>query len=386
MSILDPGIRFLPWCVRLCASALFGCWAVSAAAAELADLGQVLFFDSNLSANRSQSCGSCHEPARAFTDGRDNGVAGAASLGDDGSSLGDRNAPGTAYAFLIPEFHRNERDEYVGGLFLDGRAATMLEQAAEPFLNPREMALPDRAAVVERVRENPFYVDAFERVFGASIFANSAAAFRAVTESIVAFERTSLFAPFDSKYDRYLRGEYELSAEEELGRVLFFSQLINCSSCHLLDPRENYPHELFSNHRYHNIGVPTNRRLREHNGIGAGHRDLGLLQNARVHDPAAAGKFRVPILRNVAVTGPYMHNGVFRDLRTAVTFYNRYLISNPQSQLNPETGEPWGEPEVAETIDLELLRSGQPMAENHIDAIVAFLETLTDRRYEALLH
>jgi cytochrome c peroxidase len=351
----------------------------------LANLGQALFFDTNLSANRNQSCGSCHDPGRAFTDGRDNGVAGAVSLGDDGESLGDRNTPGTTYAFLIPDFHRNDQDEYVGGYFLDGRAATMIDQAAEPFVNPLEMALPDRAAVVDRVRENPTYVDSFRKIFGDAIFADSERAFRAVTESIVAFERTAIFAPFDSRYDRYLSGEYELTDEEELGRVLFFSQLINCSSCHLLDTRESSAGELFSNHRYHNIGVPTNRQVREMNGIDADHRDPGLLQNPGVDDPAMAGKFKVPSLRNVAVTGPYMHNGVFRELRTAVLFYNRFMLSNRQSQTNPETGEPWGAPEVAETVDLELLRVGQPLAGNHVDAIVAFLETLTDRRYEHLL-
>jgi cytochrome c peroxidase len=173
--------------------------------------------------------------------------------------------------------------------------------------------------------------------------------------------------------------------EEELGRVLFFSQLINCSSCHLLDTREFSEGEVFSNHRYHNIGVPTNKQVRLANGIDVDHRDLGLLENPAVDDPAMAGKFRVPSLRNVAVTGPYMHNGVFRDLRTAILFYNRFTLSDPQSQTNPETGEPWGEPEVAETVDLELLREGQPMAGNHVAALVAFLTALTDRRYEALL-
>ncbi len=261
----------------------------------------------------------------------------------------------------------------------------MVDQAAEPFVNPIEMAMPDRAAVVGRVREKPAYVKSFERLFGDAVFSDTDEAFRAITASIVAFERTAAFAPFDSKYDRSLRGEIELSAEEELGRVLFFSQLVNCSSCHLLDTREFFPGELFSNHRYHNIGIPTNRQVRQQNGIDPDYRDPGLLQNPAVQDPAMAGKFRVPSLRNVAVTGPYMHNGVFRDLRTAVIFYNRYLLSNPQSQTNPETGEAWSDPEIAETVDLELLQAGQPLAEKHVDAIVAFLETLTDRRYEKLL-
>ncbi len=352
---------------------------------EITDLGRALFFDSNLSINRNQSCASCHDPGQAFSDSRDNGVSGAVSLGDDGVSLGDRNTPGTTYAFLIPDFHKNDKDEYVGGYFLDGRAATMVDQAAAPFVNPLEMAMPDVAAVVDRVRENPSYVESFRKNYGESIFLDSDKAFRALTESIAAFERTALFAPFDSKYDRYLRGEYELTNEEELGRVLFFSQLINCSSCHLLDTREFSPGEVFSNHRYHNIGVPTNNRVRAKNGIDVSHRDLGLLENPEVGDPAMAGKFRVPGLRNVAVTGPYMHNGVFQDLATAIRFYNRFTLSNRKSQINPETGELWGEPEVAETIDLELLRAGQPLADNHIVALVAFLTALTDQRYESLL-
>ena len=352
---------------------------------ELAKLGQALFFDSNLSATRNQSCASCHNPEQAFSDSRDNGVSGAVSLGDDGTSLGDRNTPGTTYASLIPDFHKNDNGEYVGGYFLDGRAVTMADQAAGPFVNPIEMALPDAAAVVDRVRENSYYVEALREHFGESIFSDSDKAFRAITESIVAFERSALFAPFNSKYDRYLQGEYELTVAEELGRVLFFSQLINCSSCHLLDTREFSPGEVFSNHRYHNIGVPANKQAREKNGINVSHRDLGLLDNPAVDDPAMAGKFRVPTLRNVAVTGPYMHNGVFKDLRTAILFYNRFTLSNPKSQTNPETGEFWEEPEVAETVDLELLRDGQPMAENYVVAIVAFLRALTDQRYESLL-
>lgn len=352
---------------------------------EYASLGQALFFDASLSADRNQSCASCHDPGRAFSDSRDNGVSGAVSLGDDGRSLGDRNTPGTTYAFLIPEFHQNAENEYIGGYFLDGRAATMADQAAEPFVNPIEMALPDRNAVVERVRENSAYVASFEKLYGDSVFDDPELAFRAITESVVAFERTPVFAPFDSKYDRYLRDEYDLTAAEELGRVLFFSQLINCSSCHLLDTREFAAGEVFSNHRYHNIGVPANRQVRKRNGLGASHRDLGLLENPAVDDPAMAGKFRVPSLRNVAVTAPYMHNGVFQELRTAILFYNRFTLGNRQSQTNPETGEQWADPEVTDTIDLELLRNGQPLAENYVAALVAFLTALTDQRYVSLL-
>lgn len=361
----------------------------AASAADLtaspAALGEALFFDTGLSANRSQSCASCHNPATAFADGRDNGVAGAASLGGDGKSLGDRNAPGLTYAARVPEFHRMADGEYKGGAFHDGRAANLTEQAAQPLVNPAEMAMPDAAAVVRRVAENPRYVAALQQHFGADVMADDATAFRSIVESIVAFERSETFAPFDSRYDRFLRGEIELDAREELGRKLFYSQLFNCHSCHLEEAREFHSLEMFTTHRYHNIGVPVNAGLRERNGLGAGHRDLGLLDNPRVNDAAQAGRFRVPTLRNVAVTAPYMHNGVFADLETVVLFYNKFTLSNTESQTNPETGRPWGRPEVEDTVDLAMLAEGQPISPLQVQALVAFLEALTDRRYEHLL-
>jgi cytochrome c peroxidase len=133
---------------------------------DLADLGGLLFFDANLSAQRNQSCSSCHDPLRAFTEARDNGVAGAVSVGDDGKSLGDRNAPTLSYAALTPSFHQDENGNYVGGFFVDGRATTLVKQAQEPILNPIEMALPDAAVVRDRVQENAGYVTMFETRLG----------------------------------------------------------------------------------------------------------------------------------------------------------------------------------------------------------------------------
>jgi cytochrome c peroxidase len=352
---------------------------------DLADLGRALFFDARLSATGNQSCSSCHDPSRAFSDARDNGVAGAASLGDDGVSLGDRNAPSLSYASLTPDFHRDVDGEHVGGFFVDGRAATMIEQAQEPILNPIEMALPNAAAVRESVRAVPGYAAAFEELIGAASLDTPEQAQISVATAIAAFENTEEFAPFDSKYDRYLRGELSLDKEEELGRILFFSELINCNRCHLLDRREHRPREVFTNHRYHNIGVPINSKLRAKNGLGEDHIDKGLLQNPRVNDKAQSGRFRVPSLRNVAITGPYMHNGVFRELETAIVFYNRFLLVSEESHTNPETNQPWGAAEVPRTVDLQLLREGQPLTDRRVSQLVAFLETLTDQRYEHLL-
>ncbi len=360
-----------------CASALAADESVTEAG-----LGRMLFFDTNLSANRTQACASCHDPESGFADPR-----GMASPGDDGVSLGDRNAPTAAYAALSPVFHRNEAGEWVGGQFLDGRAATLEDQAGGPPLNPVEMGMPDKASVVARLKENPTYVAAFPALFGDGVLDDPEAGYAAMTQAIAAFERTPELSPFDSKYDRYLRGEAELTRDEELGMVLFFSQqFTNCNQCHQLSTSAIDPRETFSDYHYHNIGTPENVALRDMNGVPLGTIDEGLAANPAVAgDPAHLGKFRTPTLRNVAVTGPYMHNGVFEDLRTVVLFYNIYNTRSENRMINPETGAPFGPPPVKGTLAVEELAHGPALDDVRIDAIVAFLKTLTDARYEHLL-
>jgi cytochrome c peroxidase len=354
----------------------------AASPAALAALGEALFFDRNLSLNRTQSCATCHDPDHGFADAR--GLA--ASLGDDGASLGDRNAPTAAYGALVPPLHQGEDGQWIGGLFHDGRAPTLEDQAGGPPLNPAEMGMPDTAAVAERLRENADYQAAFPKLFGDGILDDPDAAYAALTRAIAAFERTEMFAPFDSRYDRFLRGEATLSDEEELGRVLFFSeQFTNCSQCHQLARNQMDTEETFTDHRYHNIGVPENTALRLANGVAAGTVDPGLAGNPLADALEERGKFRTPTLRNVAVTGPYMHNGVFADLKTVVSFYNRYNSKAVAAQLNPETGEPFGFPPVPETLAVKELTHGPALDDRRVDALVAFLKTLTDARYEKLL-
>lgn len=351
-----------------------------ASEAALVDFGRALFFDPNLSLNRTQSCATCHDPAHAFVDSRDNGVKGAVSLGDDGRSLGDRNAPSLTYAALTPPLSRNSDDAYEGGLFHDGRAHDLPDQAGQPILNPLEMNMPDAAAVSVRIRENPSYVATLREL---GVADSPDATFRAVRDALAAFERTEFFSTYDSRYDRALRGELSLSREEELGRMLFFSPLTNCSNCHVLDKTATARREPFTSFQYFNIGLPPNAEVRAVNGHTA--IDRGLRDNPEIHDDAMAGKFRAPTLRNVAVTGPYMHNGMFRDLGTVLLFYNQYLAINEQNLTNPETGRGWGTPEVPETIDRDRLGTGLPLDDARIEALTAFLRALTDQRYEALL-
>jgi cytochrome c peroxidase len=224
------------------------------------------------------------------------------------------------------------------------------------------------------------------RLFADDLFADPDAAYDAMTRAIAAFERTPEFAPFDSKYDRSLAGEYTLTDQEELGRVLFFSQqFTNCNICHQLKPRPGMADETVSNYEYHNIGTPANTALREINGKEAGFVDHGLLDNTGIDDPKQGGRFKVPTLRNVAVTGPYMHNGVFEDLRTVVLFYNKYNSRSAKRQINPETGQNWRAPEVGVNISEKELKTGPALDDRRIDALVAFMKTLTDQRYEHLL-
>lgn len=353
---------------------------------DVADLGRMLYFDANLSRNRTQACATCHAPEAGFVDKRGSGVLAAVSLGDDGHSVGDRSAPTTSYARFSPAFHKTDDGKYVGGQFWDGRRPDLASQAGDPVLNPIEMAMPDRQSVIERLKENAVYVDAFRRFYGEAVWDDAETAYAAMTRSIAAFEETDFFAPFDSKYDRYLRGEYAMTAQENLGMTLFFSrQFTNCNLCHQLRHSQVDAQETFSNYRYHNIGVPANAGLRALNGKGGDYVDRGLLENPAVHEAGEVGKFKVPTLRNVAITGPYMHNGVFNDLRTVILFYNKYNSRSPRRQINPETGVDWGQPEIPESISLQELETGPALDDKRIDALVAFLKTLTDQRYEPLL-
>ncbi|MEM6532668.1 MAG: cytochrome c peroxidase [Myxococcota bacterium] len=361
-------------------------------------LGEALFFETSLSANRTQACATCHNPERGFVDDRidETGQVRPVSLGDDGSSFGTRNAPSAAYAAFAPEYTVGIRQRFnrqnsnrlyegpLGGLFYDGRAATVEAQAGGPPTNPGEMGLSDEAMLVSRLREDPLYTASFERFFGASVFSDATVAYAAFTEAVGAYERSEVFSPFDSKYDRALRGEATLSFKELTGRALFFSEFANCAICHQLhgsgDPVNKFA-ETFTGYEFHNIGVPANPRATELSGVAGP--DLGLGGREDISDLAQRGKFKTPTLRNIAVTGPYMHNGVFEELRTVVEFYDQY--NNPERRVNPETAEAWRPAEISENVALDLLGVGRAMSDLEVESMVCFLRTLTDARYEPLL-
>ncbi|MGB0733662.1 MAG: cytochrome-c peroxidase, partial [Pontibacterium sp.] len=290
-----------------------------------------------------------------------------------------------SYAKFSPVFKKLGDGRYKGGQFHDGRAHDLAAQAGLPILNPIEMAMPNKGAVVARLKKNPHYYTQFPKLFGTDVWQNDDQAYAGLTQSLAAFQSLPEISPFDSKYDRFLRGEAKLTKQEELGRTLFFSQqFTNCNQCHQLRSSPLAKDETFSDYTYHNIGVPVHKAVRDLNGL-KGKVDDGLLANPLVSEPSERGKFKVPTLRNVAVTGPYMHNGVFKDLRTVVAFYNKYNSKSSSRQINPETNKPWGEPEVSENLSVKELTHGPALDDRRIDALVAFMKTLTDQRYEFLL-
>ena len=387
-----------------------------------AALGAALYSDVNLSKNRTQSCATCHGLENGLADNRNqsgvvDGAAFAASLGDDGVSFGDRNAPSASYMAFSPSFKQGTRERvasqssaanipdyegFLGGQFWDGREADLAGQAGGPPTNPIEMGMESKAAVVERIMENADYVAAFESLFGADVFDDAAtedpAAYTAMAQSIAEFEKTDAeqFYRFSSKYDRTLTDDFTFdpAGKVALGKVLFFSSDLTCASCHQLRENGNRG-EIFTSFEYHNIGVPANQALkdlRESLGLdGAQAADLGLFNNPNVTAVTEKGKFKVPTLRNVAVTAPYMHNGVFAELETVIKFYeharSRALNSSqPLYPNNPETDQPWATPEVADNINHDLLGGNDiSLDAAEVEALVCFLISLTDAQYEHLL-
>lgn len=364
-------------------------------------LGEKLFFDQNLSQHRNMSCSTCHDPNYGFVDGRfhDNlsdPTGGALSIGSDGAALGGRNAPSAAYAAFAPEFGKYD-GVYKGGQFHDGRALNLKAQAKGPFLDSAEMMMPSQQSVVDRVKENQEYVTAMKALYGESIFddTNVSNTYDKIAQSIAKFEKSKLFSPFDSKYDRFIackasgKGEgacYEdgnWSVTEQAGYALFFSNNnTNCVSCHSLNSEgEASEHEMFSNYTFENIGTPRNlEALNARDGNTSKH-DKGL--GGFLDDSSYYGKIKVPSLRNVAVTAPYMSNGVFKNLRTVLEFYDH--VGAGDRPNNPETVLPWGEADYNATINTTLLKQTKELSDSKINALLAFLKTLTDKRYEHLI-
>ncbi|HVY39946.1 MAG TPA: cytochrome c peroxidase [Polyangia bacterium] len=300
-------------------------------------LGALVFNDVDLSASGTEACASCHEADRAFTgNNAPHRPLFPVSVGAYPTLLGTRNAPTAMYMAFSPAFGFVEDDDGLtptGGQFWDGRASSLAEQAKGPFVNPREMALPDHASVIARVRRAA-YAPLFREVYGRRALDDVESAYDDLADAVQAFEQTSVFAPFSSKFDAYLRGRARLTHAEARGFQLFKDpEKGNCIACHAGDPSSRDPRDwLFTDFTYDNLGVPRNDEIPDNADPSVF--DLGLCAQpdlaakvpATVADPAGfiaslCGAFKVPTLRNVARTAPYAHNGYFKRLRDVIEFY-----------------------------------------------------------------
>ncbi|HEX5061921.1 MAG TPA: cytochrome c peroxidase [Kofleriaceae bacterium] len=332
------------------------------------ELGEQLFNDTRLSEPAGQSCADCHDAKLAFTDPENDRV----SAGVIRERFGVRNAPTAMYASFVPPLHRDAHTQsMVGGLFWDGRADSLETQALSPLTNPLEMNNPDRGAVVAKIRR--YYGRQFHDVFGKDALTDEATALAHLGDAIAAFERTSGFAPFSSKYDRYLAGTVELAAAEARGLAIFEDPARgNCASCHPSRPGPDGSPPLFTNFSYANIGLPRFADSPFYmlptalNPDGAAFIDRGLAKTTG--DPRDDGLFRVPTLRNIAKTSPYGHNGYMRRLDEMIE-----LLAG--TCLRPGTCNPPA-PEVV--ANAQRVRTGTTLSKQDIADLLAFLRTLDD--------
>jgi cytochrome c peroxidase len=377
------------------------------------ELGKRLFFDTRLSVPEGQDCAACHAPRVGMT-GPDEAInsTGGAYEGAVQGRFSNRKPPSAAYAGDSPVFHMESEGEFVGGMFWDGRATgetlgdPLAEQAMGPFLNPLEQNVPDKKAIILKVRESD-YVPLFEKVWGkGSLDAEKDidGTYERIARSIAAYERSAEVNPFNSKFDDFWRKaeaaglvvdsiseanwkKFEnlgLNLEELRGLMLFNTKGM-CANCHLLTSTNGKP-PVLTDFTYDNLGIPKNPENpfytlpQKWNPDGKNWLDKGLggyLETSPKYAKYAGsnyGKHKVPTLRNVDLRPKpnfikaYMHNGYFKNLKDVVHFYNTRDV----------TSEKWPQPEVKENINTDELGDlGLTTAEE--DAIVAFMKALSDR-------
>ena len=325
-----PGLIFLVSTLLLanCGGSSGGGDDDSSSGASMRSVGKELFFDQNLSSNGNQSCASCHDPAAGFAD-PDVTAAAPVSEGSVPGQFGNRNAPTAAYSSLVPQFASQLTQtvdltvsNFQGGQFLDGRASSLMEQAKAPFLNPVEMNNSDKADVVSKV-QNAAYADDFIEVFGANAFNDVDQAYDNIAAAIAMFESSSEMNPFTSKFDAVMAGNASFTASEQRGFDLFKGPVAKCANCHTVDtPAAG---SLFTDFNYYNIATPVNVDNPAYVANNS-FRDGGLGNSPAISDPdeqtAEQGKFRTPTLRNVELTEPYMHNGVYATLTDVIRHYD----------------------------------------------------------------
>jgi cytochrome c peroxidase len=290
-------------------------------------LGKKLFHDTRFSTDGKVSCTTCHEPERAFTDGR------VVAKGVTGQS-GARNTP----TLLNAAYNTSQ--------FWDGRRASMEEQAADPFVNPSEHGLPTHDAILQVVRSDKYYVESFQTVYAIQA---SDIRMEHVVKALASFERTLVAG--NSPFDRYFyRGEKgALSDSAQRGHAIF-RERARCASCHTIGPQS----ALFTDNKFHALGIGyeaiapklatltkklANSSRREIDALIIRDPDVSALGRFTVSlKPDDIGRFKTPSLRNVALTPPYMHDGSVATLEQAIELelYNRGTVDSRPPILSPQ--------------------------------------------------
>jgi cytochrome c peroxidase len=384
--------------VRLGLATILTFLGVGTSAAELspqAQLGRQLFFDPGLSASGRLACSSCHDPANAYAAPATARVVMSGGPGTNRPGL--RTVPSLRYLADTPRFSRHsyvdrgrDREDLgpAGGFMLDGRADSLREQVLLPLLDPAEMANSNLEEVARRLRDRP-YDRELERLSGTT----PAAAQDLVTAAAAALEQFELedpsFHPYNSRFDRYLRGELTLSADELEGMRLFISPLKgNCAACHTATTGPGGSPPVFTDFSYHALGVPRNPAIAANSEPGFF--DLGLCGPRRSDLRAEhqyCGYFKTPTLRNVAKRRFFFHNGRFTTLREVLHFYVE-RDTNPQrwypsaggklQRFNDLPARFRGNVNISDA-PLNRDRGGQPaLNDAQIGKVISFLETLND--------
>jgi cytochrome c peroxidase len=303
------------------------------ASAELIALGRRMFFDPTLSGPKTRSCASCHAPDKAFADGRVRAIA-----IDSSASAVSRNTPTLLNAALQPL------------LFADQRAKSLEDQVAQVLISPAEMG-SSASIVAARLSQDTSYPRDFRRALRG--WSDSSVSELSVRVALAAYVRS--LTALDSRFDRAVRGDtLALSAQERAGFTLFQGKA-RCGTCHFAPLFNGTVPPDFVSSEPERIGVPTNNTSRSAIDPDAGRFAADHIEQHRF-------AFKVPTLRNVALTAPYMHNGVYATLEQVVDFYNR------------GGGAALGTRHPALTLDASPLHLTPPERQ----ALVAFMRALTD--------
>ncbi len=289
-------------------------------------LGDRLFNDERFSADGKVSCATCHEPEKAFTDGL--------PVSEGFNDLkGTRNAPTVINA------------AYMETLFWDGREPDLEGQSKQPPVNPVEGGLPSHGPILEAIRGDPEYVEAFRRVFGIE---PEAISMDHVAKAIASFERTLIAG--NSPFDRwYFGGEDGAMSEAAVRGFEVYTGQGRCVSCHKIEQDQ----ALFTDNRFHNIGVGFKRIRGKESEIAKSFleakragadvdktvlsdKDASELGRFAVsEDLNEVGAFKTSNLRNVELTAPYMHDGSLETLEDVVEFYNNGGRLEESDPLSP---------------------------------------------------